>query len=861
MDPSEHTSKVEINIEDEMRTSYMDYAMSVIIGRALPDVRDGLKPVHRRCLFAMQDLGNVWNRGYKKSARIVGDVIGKYHPHGDSAVYDTIVRMAQDFSMRYPLIDGQGNFGSVDGDPPAAMRYTEVRMARITSEVLADIDKETVDFVPNYDDTTFEPSVMPSKLPNLLINGSSGIAVGMATNIPPHNLCEVVDALLALIENPELTVIDLMKIVTAPDFPTGGMIYGRKAIFDAYTTGRGILQVRSRVDIEENERNGRARLAVTEIPYQVNKSRLIEKIADLVNSKRIDGISDLRDESDRTGMRIVIELKKDAIPDVVLANLYKHTPLQDSFGVIMLALVDGRPRLLDLKQLLSYFIAHRKEIVTRATQFDLRKAEARLHILEGLKIALDNLDAVIALIRAAADTATAKSGLMTTFGLTDIQSQAILDMRLQRLTGLERDKIIEEYKETQALIERLRAILADEREVYKIVATELTEVREAYGDARRTAIVDSGAEIELEDMIAEEDMVVTVSHEGYVKRNPVSLYRQQRRGGRGKIGAATKGDDFVQKMFVASTHSYMLFFTNRGRCYWKKVHELPQAGRSARGKAIVNLLALDEGETLSTSLPVREFTEGTYVLFATAKGTVKKTPLMDYSRPRTNGIRAINLDEDDELISVRLTDGDQQVAISTNSGQLVRFPETEVRSMGRTAGGVKGASLAPGDRVVSMEVVSPDSSLLTVSQNGYGKRSKTEDYRLVHRGGKGVATMKVSERTGPVVGVVQIVEEDEEVMIVTSGGKMIRLAVGPIRVMGRNTQGVRLVRLGGGDAAGAPLEQVVSVATVADKDPASGDADLYDAVTDVDTEDVTENDAGEGQEEPRDGTEDDGEQG
>ena len=468
MDPSEQTSKVEINIEDEMRTSYMDYAMSVIIGRALPDVRDGLKPVHRRCLFAMQDLGNVWNRGYKKSARIVGDVIGKYHPHGDSAVYDTIVRMAQDFSMRYPLIDGQGNFGSVDGDPPAAMRYTEVRMARITSEVLADIDKETVDFVPNYDDTTFEPSVMPSKLPNLLINGSSGIAVGMATNIPPHNLCEVVDALLALIENPELTVIDLMKIVTAPDFPTGGMIYGRKAIHDAYTTGRGILQVRSRVDIEENERNGRARLAVTEIPYQVNKSRLIEKIADLVNSKRIDGISDLRDESDRTGMRIVIELKKDAIPDVVLANLYKHTPLQDSFGVIMLALVDGRPRLLDLKQLLSYFIAHRKEIVTRATQFDLRKAEARLHILEGLKIALDNLDEVIALIRAASDTATAKSGLMNTFGLTDIQAQAILDMRLQRLTGLERDKIIEEYKETQALIERLRAILADEREVYKL---------------------------------------------------------------------------------------------------------------------------------------------------------------------------------------------------------------------------------------------------------------------------------------------------------------------------------------------------------------------------------------------------------
>ncbi|TFH24397.1 MAG: DNA gyrase subunit A, partial [Myxococcales bacterium] len=752
-----------------MRTSYMAYAMSVIIGRALPDVRDGLKPVHRRCLYAMQDLGNSWNRGYKKSARIVGDVIGKYHPHGDSAVYDTIVRMAQDFSMRYPLIDGQGNFGSVDGDPAAAMRYTEVRMARITSEVLADIDKETVDFVPNYDDTTYEPTVMPSKLPNLLINGSSGIAVGMATNIPPHNLCEIIDALLALIENPMLAVTDLMQIVTAPDFPTGGIIFGRKAIYDAYTTGRGILQVRARVDIEENERTGRSRLAVTEIPYQVNKSRLIEKIAELVNEKRIEGISDLRDESDRTGMRIVVELKKDAMAEVVLNNLYKHTQLQDSFGIIMLALVDNRPRLLDLKQLLSYFIDHRKEIVTRATQYDLRKAEARLHILEGLKIALDNLDAVIALIRAATDTVTAKSQLMTTFGLTEIQSQAILDMRLQRLTGLERDKIVEEYRETQALIERLRAILADEREVFKIVAGELGELRKTYGDGRRTAIIDSGAEINIEDMIVEEDMVVTVSHEGYIKRNPVSLYRQQRRGGRGKIGASTKGDDFVADMFVASTHSSLLFFTSRGRCYWKKVHELPLAGRAARGKAVVNLLTLAPGEKLSAFLPVREFTAGSYVLFATAKGTVKKTSLMDYSRPRASGIIAISLDEDDELISVRLTEGDQQVAISTQAGLLVRFEESEARPMGRNAAGVKGASLAAGDRVVAMDVVRADSSLLTVSQNGFGKRSLTEDYRLVHRGAKGVSTMKVTDRTGPVVGVLQIRDDDDELMIVTDG--------------------------------------------------------------------------------------------
>ena len=827
-------SKIAVNIEDEMRTSYMDYAMSVIIGRALPDVRDGLKPVHRRVLYAMQDLGNSWNRGYKKSARIVGDVIGKYHPHGDSAVYDTIVRLAQDFSMRYPLVDGQGNFGSVDGDPAAAMRYTEIRMSRIASEMLADIDKETVDFVANYDDTTVEPSVLPSKLPNLLVNGSSGIAVGMATNIPPHNLGEVVDALQALIENPELTVRQLMAYVKGPDFPTGGLITGRSAINDAYTTGRGILTVRALVEIEIDERSGKQRILVHELPYQVNKARLIEKMAELVNEKKIDGISDLRDESDRRGMRIVIELKKDAIPEVVLNNLYKHTQLQDSFGIILLALVDNRPRLLDLKQLLQLFIDHRKEIVTRATAFDLRKAEARLHILEGLKIALDNLDAVIELIRSSMDAETAKQGLINRFRLSEIQAQAILDMRLQRLTGLERDKILEEYRETQALIKRLREILADEREVLKIISADLAELRKTYADPRRTEIVDAASEINIEDMIVEEDMVVTVSHEGYIKRNPVSLYRQQRRGGRGKIGAGTKGDDFVAHMFVASTHSYVMFFTNRGRVYWKKVHELPPASRAARGKAIVNLLALGPGESLSAFLPVREFSEGRYVVFATKNGTVKKSPLMDYSRPRATGIIAINLEPNDELISVRLTDGEQQIALSTRCGMLVRFDESEVRSMGRNATGVKGVNLGADDCVVSMEIAQPGASLLTVSARGFGKRSATDDYRLVHRGAKGVFTMKVSDKTGPVVGVLPITDEDDEVMLVTNSGKLIRISARDIRVIGRNTQGVRLVNLGDDG-----METVASVAPVAREEGTAvaaaldGEAEPEDRVSDV----------------------------
>jgi len=815
MDSSLKQAKIAVDIEDEMRTSYMDYAMSVIVGRALPDVRDGLKPVHRRVLFAMHDLNNEWNKAYKKSARIAGDVIGKYHPHGESAVYDTIVRMAQDFSMRYPLIDGQGNFGSIDGDPAAAMRYTEVRMARIAGEMLADIDKETVDFVPNYDETLSEPSVMPARLPNLLVNGASGIAVGMATNIPPHNLREVAGAVRALIKDPQISLKKLMGIVKGPDFPTGAIIHGRKGIVDAYTTGRGIVQMRAVANTETDSRTGRSRIVVTEIPYQVNKARLIEKIADLVHMKRIDGIADLRDESDRQGMRIVIELKKDAVPLVVLNTLYKHTPMQESFGVIMLALVEGRPRLLNLKELLEQFVLHRKEIVKRATIFDLRKAEQRLHILDGLKIALDNLDAVIALIRKAKDAPTAKAGLMSKFGLTDVQAQAILDMRLQRLTGLERDKILAEHKEVTKLIKRLREILADEREVLKIIDGELEALVKQFGDERRTQLLEDATDISIEDMIVDEDMVVTVSHEGYIKRNAASLYRQQRRGGRGKIGAGTKGEDFVAHMFVATTHSYILFFTNRGRVYWKKVHELPQAGRAARGKAIVNVLALGPGEALSAFLPVREFSEGRFVLFATRKGTVKKTSLMDYSRPRANGIIAIGLDDDDELISVRLTDGNQQVALSTRQGMLVRFNESECRPMGRSAGGVRGTKLRKDDTVVSMEVVQPGSSLLTVSEKGYGKRSPIDDYRLVHRGATGVRTMKVTAKTGPVVGVLQILDEDQDVVLVTDGGKLIRIPAADIRVIGRNTQGVRLVKLGEDG-----MESVVSVAPIAEKESA-----------------------------------------
>ncbi|MFI5394885.1 MAG: DNA gyrase subunit A [Candidatus Binatia bacterium] len=810
MDASLKANKVPVNIEDEMRQSFMDYAMSVIIARALPDARDGLKPVHRRALYAMYDLGNDWNRAYKKSARVVGDVIGKYHPHGDVAVYDTIVRMAQDFSLRYPLVDGQGNFGSVDGDPPAAMRYTEIRMARIAGEVLADLDKETVDFLPNYDETLKEPSVMPARIPNLLVNGSAGIAVGMATNIPPHNLGEVVDALVALIANPDLGVPELMQYVPGPDFPTAGFIHGKTAIREAYTTGKGILQLRARAVTETDKRTGRISIIVKEIPYQVNKARLIERIAELVNDKKIDGISDLRDESDRDGMRIVIELKKDAIPEIVLNQLYKLTPMQDSFGIIMLAIVDGRPKLLTLKDALKVFIGHRKDVVVRRTVFELRKAEERLHVLDGLKIALANLDAVIALIRQAQSPAAAKAGLMQQFQFSEIQAQAILDMRLQRLTGLEREKILEEHAETLKQIARYKEILADEREVYKIIVEELGEIKKLHADERRTQIVDETTDISIEDMIVEEDMAVTVSHEGYIKRNAATLYRAQRRGGRGKVGATTKEEDFVEHLFVASTHSYMLFFTTSGKVFWLKVHELPQGGRAARGKAVVNLLNLEKDEKISAFLPVREFQEGRYVVFATKNGTVKKTDLMAYANPRKAGIIAISLDEGDEVIGVRLTDGQQEVILSTRMGQAIRFKEADVRPMGRGAGGVHGIALEEGDSLVGLDVVSPGATLLAVAERGYGKRTEMDEYRLTRRGGKGIITMKTTDKTGLVVGV-RMVTDDDDIMLVTDGGKVIRTPVKGISVIGRNTQGVRLIDLAEG-------EKVVGVARLAEKE-------------------------------------------
>ena len=802
--------KVPVYIEDEMRQSYVDYAMSVIVGRALPDVRDGLKPVHRRVLYAMHDMGNHWNNAYRKSARVVGDVIGKYHPHGDAAAYDAIVRLAQDFSMRYCLVDGQGNFGSIDGDPPAAMRYTEIRMARIAQELLADIDKETVDFLPNYDDSLQEPSVLPSRLPNLLINGASGIAVGMATNIPPHNLGEVIDGLIALVERPELTIDELMEYIPGPDFPTRGFIHGREGIRQGYKTGRGSVQMRARVFTETVKRTGKEQIIISEIPYMVNKTRLLEQIANLVNDKKIEGIADLRDESDRDGMRIVIEPKRDAVPQIVINALYKHTSLQESFGVNMLAIIDSRPKLLNLKEILQAFLDHRRETVTRRTAYDLRKAEERLHILEGLKIALDHLDAVITLIRESRDPRSAREGLMANFGLSQAQAQAILEMRLQRLTGLERDKIIEEYRATEATIVELRGILADEKKIYAIIVEELREVKEAYGDERRTAIVDRAEEISIEDLIVEEDMVVTVSHEGYIKRNPITLYRAQNRGGKGKVGTTTKDEDFVEYLFVASTHSHILFFTTIGKVYRIKVHELPQASRSAKGRPVVNLLQLQDGEKVSAFLPVREFQEGRYVMFATQNGLVKKTDLMAYSSPRATGIRAIALEENDSLIGVQLTDGDQEILLSTMDGQAIRFKEEQVRATGRGTMGVIGIRLEKYDQVVSMEVLHPGASILTVADKGMGKRTGIDEYRSQGRGGKGLITMKTTERTGRVVGVQQVTDEDQ-LMLITDGGKIIRLRIGDIRVIGRNTQGVRLIDLDNG-------ERVVSLARLAEDD-------------------------------------------
>ncbi|GFO58799.1 DNA gyrase subunit A [Geomonas silvestris] len=806
-------NKVSVNIEDEMKRSYMDYAMSVIVGRALPDVRDGLKPVHRRCLFAMYDMSNDWNKPYKKSARVVGDVIGKYHPHGDTAVYDTLVRMAQDFSLRYPLVDGQGNFGSIDGDSPAAMRYTEIRMERLAHELLADIDKETVPFGPNYDDSLKEPLVLPSKFPNLLVNGSAGIAVGMATNIPPHNLTEVIDGIIAIVENPQLTFEELVELIPGPDFPTGGYIYGREGIMSAYKTGRGIIQMRAKVQIETHKKTERQAIVVTEIPYQVNKARLVEKIAELVKEKKIEGISDLRDESDREGMRVVIELKKDENPGVILNHLYKQTQMQSSFGIIMLAIVNNRPRILTLRETIDLFLDHRKEIITKRTIFDLKKAEERAHILEGLKIALDNLDEVIALIKASASPAEAKLGLMERFGLSEIQAQAILDMRLHRLTGLEREKILEELREIMKYIARLKEILASEAEILKIIVGELIELKDRFGDKRRSEIVMQTADISLEDTIVEEDMVVTISHTGYIKRNAVTLYRAQRRGGKGKTGMKTKEEDFVEQLFIASTKDYLMFFTDAGKCYWLKVYEIPEAGRAARGKAIVNLLNLASGEKITTILPVKEFAEDKFIMMATRNGVVKKTNIMEYSHPRVGGIIALNLDEGDKLISVALTDGRQDVLLATKNGKSIRFKEEDVRTVGRVSRGVRGMTLEDDDLVIGMAILNDnlsDSTLFTVTENGYGKRTEIGEYRCQSRGGKGVITIKTTERNGCVVDIKHVSDEND-LMLITDQGKILRVPVAGFSIIGRNTQGVRLM-------VKEENERVVAVARLAEKE-------------------------------------------
>jgi DNA gyrase subunit A len=804
-------NKVSVNIEDEMKRSYMDYAMSVIVGRALPDVRDGLKPVHRRCLYAMYDMSNDWNKPYKKSARVVGDVIGKYHPHGDSAVYDTLVRMAQDFSLRYPLVDGQGNFGSIDG--PAAMRYTEIRMKQLAHELLADLDKETVEYGPNYDDSLKEPLVLPSKFPNLLVNGSSGIAVGMATNIPPHNLAEVIEGIIAVIGNPQLSFEELMELIPGPDFPTGGFIYGREGIVSAYRTGRGIIQMRARVQIETQKKTERQSIVVTEIPYQVNKARLVEKIAELVKEKKLEGISDLRDESDREGMRIVLELKKDENPTIILNHLYKQTQMQSSFGIITLAIVHNRPRILSLRETIDFFIEHRKEIVTRRTIFDLKKAEARAHILEGLKIALDNLDEVIALIKASASPSEAKEGLITRFGLSELQAQAILDMRLHRLTGLERDKIMEELREILKYIARLKEILASEAEILKIIVGELVELKDKFGDRRRSEIVMQTADISLEDTIVEEDMVVTVSHTGYIKRNAVTLYRAQRRGGKGKTGMKTKEEDFVESLFIASTKDYLMFFTDAGKVYWLKVYEIPEAGRAARGKAIVNLLNLAANEKITTILPVKEFVEDKFIMMATRQGVVKKTSLMEYSHPRVGGIIALNLDDGDKLISVALTDGRQDVLLASSTGKSIRFSEEDVRTVGRVSRGVRGMTLEEDDVVIGMAILNEhftDSTLFTVTENGYGKRTEIAEYRRQTRGGKGVITIKTTERNGCVVDIKQVSDEND-LMIITDQGKILRVPVAGFSIIGRNTQGVRLM-------VKEENERVVAVARLAEKE-------------------------------------------
>ncbi|MCA9523920.1 MAG: DNA gyrase subunit A [Myxococcales bacterium] len=793
-----------ISIEEEMRRSYVDYAMSVIIGRALPDVRDGLKPVHRRVLFAMHELRNVWNSAYKKSARIVGDVIGKYHPHGDQAVYDTIVRMAQDFSMRYLLVDGQGNFGSVDGDPPAAMRYTEIRMARLAGELLADLEKETVNFGPNYDGSESEPLVLPSKFPNLLVNGSAGIAVGMATNIPPHNLRETIDASIALLGDGDLEIADLMQYITGPDFPTGAFIYGTEGIREAYHTGRGIIKIRARADIEEDEDGNAQAIVIHEIPYQLNKAKLLERIAELVREKRLEGIRNLRDESDRDGMRVVIELKRDAMAQVVLNHLYQMTPLQSSFGINMLAIVQGQPQVLNLKEMLQYFLAHRRDVVTRRCLYELRKAEERAHILEGYRIALDNLDDVIALIRASAGPQEARDGLVERFGLTLIQAQAILELRLHRLTGMERDKIMQEYNEVLQEIERLKAILASDELLRQVIVDELVAVREQYGDERRTEIVAASGDLSLEDLIAEEPVVVTISHTGYIKRTSLEEYQAQHRGGKGKTGMQTREEDFVTDLFVASTHSNILVFTDVGKAYVLKVYELPHAGRTARGTPIVNLIQAEPAEKVRTVLPIAEFEEGASLLFATRRGTVKKTDLMSYSRIRSTGIIALVIDEGDDLIAVRNVNSEEHVVLATKFGQTIRFKEDDLRQLGRVARGVRGVRLQEGDEVVGLAVLPSDCdedgmrSLLSVTENGYGKRTLTSEYPVQNRGGLGVITIKTSKRNGFVVGIREVRDQDQ-FMLITDGGKILRLRVGDIQTYSRNTQGVRLISVEEGE--------------------------------------------------------------
>jgi DNA gyrase subunit A len=817
-----HAERLPVTIEEELKNSYLDYAMSVIIGRALPDVRDGLKPVHRRILFGMWEGGNTASRPHKKSARIVGDVMGKYHPHGDQAIYDTAVRMAQDFSMRYTLIDGQGNFGSVDGDSPAAMRYTEVRLTRLAEELLGDdIAKDTVEWAPNYDGSMNEPTVLPARIPNLLVNGSSGIAVGMATNIPPHNLGEVVDASIAMLSDPELSVVDLMDFVPGPDFPTAGFILGRKGVHDAYTTGRGIVRMQARTRIREAEKNRRAAIIVSELPYQVNKARLVEQIAKLVQSKRLEGIADLRDESDRDGIRVVIELKRDAVPEVVQNNLYALTQMRTTFGINLLGVLNNQPKVFNLKELLQHFLDHRREIVVRRTAFDLSRARERAHILEGLVIALDNLDAVISLIRGAADPETARNGLMKEFGLSRVQAQAILDMRLQRLTGLERDKIAEEHAQVRALIAHLEEVLDNEDLVSEIIVEELAEVKKKFGDTRRAEIIEDPSEISIEDLIAEEEMVITVSRGGYVKRSAAATYRAQRRGGRGRRGMAIKDEDEVWKLFVASTHATMLFFTSTGRVFSRKVHELPDVGPAARGRALVNLLQLAPDETIRTLLPVRDFSEhgDSFLFFATRHGKVKRTPLRDYANIRANGLRAVVINEGDNLLSVRLTDGATHVFMGTNRGMAIRFEETDVRPMGRVSAGVRGVNLRDGDFVEEFATFDPaeENDILVVTDRGYGKRTQISEFRIQRRGGFGIKLVQLTEKNGAVAAI-RYVREDDEILIVTEGGMLIRTNVVGISRFGRAAQGVRVIRLDEGD-------RVVSVARA---EAAEGEAEGFD---------------------------------